>query len=179
MIRVNLAPPVVRPRRVRPRFVGALVGLAYVVMVLGLSGAFAILAGTEQQLLGEIDGAQRELASIRTTLGRGARVREDLAELARRIQAIQDLTKNQAAAILVMDAFADVIPRDLWITTLEGRGTELRAMGSAHSPTAVADFMSNLRASGKFREVEIVVSKQDLAKTPSVVTFEVTCRFGT
>lgn len=179
MIRVNLAPPVVRPPRVRTRFVSVLIGLGYLGLALAVTGAWAALAGTEQQLLGEVEAAQRELASIKATLGRGARVREDLAELARRIQAIQDLTKSQAAAILVMDAFADVIPRDLWITSLEGRGAEIRAMGSAHSPTAVADFMSNLRASGKFREVEIVVSKQDLAKTPSVVTFEVTCRFGT
>jgi hypothetical protein len=37
--------------------------------------------------------------------------------------------------------------------------------------------MANLRASGKFKEVEIVVSRQDLGKSPQLVTFEVTCRF--
>jgi len=37
--------------------------------------------------------------------------------------------------------------------------------------------MTNLRASGKFKDVDIVVSRQDLAKVPRLVTFEVTCRF--
>ena len=86
--------------------------------------------------------------------------------------------KNQAASILVLDAFADTIPRDLWITALEERNAEIKASGTAFTANAVADFMSNLKSSGKFKEVDIVVSKQDLTKAPSSpVTFEVTCRF--
>jgi hypothetical protein len=38
--------------------------------------------------------------------------------------------------------------------------------------------MANLRQAGKFKEVDIVVAKQDLSKSPSPVTFEVTCHFG-
>jgi hypothetical protein len=37
--------------------------------------------------------------------------------------------------------------------------------------------MSNLKSSGKFKEVDIVISRQAIDKTPSLVTFEVTCRF--
>jgi hypothetical protein len=37
--------------------------------------------------------------------------------------------------------------------------------------------MSKLRASGKFKEVDLVVSRQDLARPAPLVTFEVTCRF--
>jgi Tfp pilus assembly protein PilN len=77
----------------------------------------------------------------------------------------------------MLDAFADVVPRDLWITSMEEKGAVLKLTGTAYSTTAVSDLMSNLRSSGKFKEIDIVVSRQDLAKTPSVVTFEVTCRF--
>jgi hypothetical protein len=38
--------------------------------------------------------------------------------------------------------------------------------------------MSNLRRGGKFLDVDITVAKQDVSKSPSPVTFEVTCRFG-
>jgi hypothetical protein len=51
--------------------------------------------------------------------------------------------------------------------------------GAAFSPTAVSNLMTALRASGRFKDVDIVVSKRDLDKTPNVVTFEVTCRFET
>ena len=54
---------------------------------------------------------------------------------------------------------------------------QIKVSGSAFSPTAVADFMSNLRASGKFKDVDLVVSRRDLARPLPLVTFEVTCRF--
>ena len=71
----------------------------------------------------------------------------------------------------------DVVPRDLWITGMEERDSVLKLTGSAFSTTAVSDLMSNLRSSGRFKSIDIVISRQDLAKTPSMVTFEVTCRF--
>ncbi len=61
---------------------------------------------------------------------------------------------------------------------LDLQDTKKKIAGSAFSTTAVADLMSNLKNSGKFRDVDLIVSRQDLAKTPRVVTFEVTCRFS-
>jgi Tfp pilus assembly protein PilN len=77
----------------------------------------------------------------------------------------------------LIDSFADAVPNDLWITRLEDTGALLRVSGTAFSATAVSNLMSALRASGKFKDVDIVVSRRDLDKAPSVVTFEVTCRF--
>ena len=37
--------------------------------------------------------------------------------------------------------------------------------------------MANLKASGKFKDVDIVDAKQDLNKSPRVITFEVVTRF--
>jgi Tfp pilus assembly protein PilN len=53
----------------------------------------------------------------------------------------------------------------------------LRLGGTAFSTTAVSDFMANLKSSGKFKDVDIVVSRQAIDKIPSLVTFEVTCKF--
>ena len=53
----------------------------------------------------------------------------------------------------------------------------MKLSGTAFSTTAVSDFMSNLKATGKFKDVDIVVSRQAIDKTPSLVTFEVTCKF--
>jgi len=41
----------------------------------------------------------------------------------------------------------------------------------------VSDFMTNLKASGKFKDVDLVDARQDLTKSPRTVTFEVSCRF--
>ena len=69
------------------------------------------------------------------------------------------------------------MPRDLWITSLEQKESVLKLSGTAFSTTAVSDFMANLKASGKFKDVDIVVSRQAFDKTPTTVTFEVTCTF--
>jgi Tfp pilus assembly protein PilN len=94
------------------------------------------------------------------------------------VTTIRDLTQDQAKPIRMFDAFASVVPNDLWVTKMEGKGNVLKVTGSAFSAVAVSDLMTNLRTSGKFKEVDIVVSRQDLGKSPRLVTFEVTCRFA-
>ena len=185
MIRINLAPPDSRRRTADVSSApstsgsGILLAVVYAVALLGVGGYYMVLSREESRLTQQVTDQQTELATLKATLGASTQVRERLAELQKRVQAIQDLGKNQAASILVLDAFADTIPRDLWITALEERNAEIKASGTAFTANAVADFMSNLKSSGKFKEVDIVVSKQDLTKAPSSpVTFEVTCRYG-
>jgi Tfp pilus assembly protein PilN len=87
--------------------------------------------------------------------------------------------KGQGRPIALVDTFVSVIPKDLWITNLETReDLRLKVVGAAFSTTAVSDFMQNLRSSGKFTDVDIVVSRRDLSKPTGLVTFEVTCRFN-
>jgi len=69
------------------------------------------------------------------------------------------------------------VPKDLWLTRLEEKGGQLRFAGVAFSSVAVSDFMSNLKASGKFKDVDLVDARQDLTKSPRTITFEVSCRF--
>lgn len=177
MIRINLAPRVERPLR------GLLspVGLAATcVAVLGsLCAWYAALSRGEARLTEQVTALTRELTTFQTALGNGEGSREAMRDLARRTQTVEELTRGQATAIRVLDAVLDVVPPDLWLTALEGRGLELRAVGLASSARAVAAFTANLRASGKFTDVEIVVSRQDLGKTPpGPLSFEITCRFG-
>ena len=60
---------------------------------------------------------------------------------------------------------------------MEEKGTQLKFAGNTYSSTALSDFMSNLKASGRFKDVDIVDAKQDLTKSPRVITFEVIARF--
>jgi Tfp pilus assembly protein PilN len=156
---------------------GLLFGLLYLGAVGGLGGYWWSLGAERTRLTGEIDRAQTELVHLREEIGRGTTIKARVAEMRKRVDVIETLTRDQGRPIKLIDAFADMIPRDLWITGLEERSSSLRISGTAFSATAVADFMANLRASGRFADVDIVISRQDLSKTPRLVTFEVTCRF--
>lgn len=181
MIRINLAPAEKRRRAWRPGVPGLNLGLIFVVLygiaILGLGLYWWKLARDAAELTATVDGETKELATLRTVLGPATKMKEHLAELRRRVYAIDELTKGQERAVLIFDAFLDAVPRDLWVTGFEDKVTVITVTGSAFSTTAVADLMANLARSGKFKDVEIVVSRQDLTKTPRLVTFEVTCRF--
>lgn len=182
MIRINLAPPRERAgvRLAMPGLnLGVAFGVAGVVLAVVIVGSALYLFREEHRLATEVEAGARELNSLRAIVGPAARMREHLAEIQARLKAVQALTKDQGRPLSLIDAFADVVPADLWITGLEDSGAVLRVTGSAFSPTAVSNLMTALRASGKFRDVDIVVSKRELDKVPDLVTFEITCRFET
>jgi type IV pilus assembly protein PilN len=183
VIRINLAPP--ETRRSGPAFsfslpplnLGVVFVIVYIVAVGGLAAFWWGLLAEESRTAADVDRLTRELTSLKATLGEGANVKGRLADVKRRVAILEELTKGQGRSIALLDAFADTVPRDLWITSLEQKESLLKLSGTAFSTTAVSDFMSNLKASGKFKDVDIVVSRQAIDKTPSLVTFEVTCKF--
>ena len=183
MIRVNLAP--VRPRkgvggmqfRMPALNLGLIFLVVYVVAVAGIGVYWWQLSREEARLTGEIDRASREIAMLKPITDQAAKVKEQLADLQKRVKIIDELTRDQSKPIRILDAFVSVVPNDLWITRMEGRGNVLKVTGTAFSASAVSDLMTNLRASGKFKDVDLMVSRQDLARNPRLVTFEVTCRF--
>lgn len=184
MIRINLAPPQRRARfRVAGRGfqvnLGMLFGAAGVALILVIGGTSWYLFRAERRLTAELDAGARELAKLSAIVGPAAKMKEHLADLQARLKVIQALTKDQARPLSLIEAFADAVPDDLWVTGLEDKGAVLRVTGAAFSSTAVSNLMTALRASGKFKDVDIVVSKRDLDKAPNVVTFEVICRFET
>lgn len=177
MIRINLAPPAERRRRGR---LGALaLGAACVVVVAGPGWWYAGLIRGEGHLAHEVTILDQELTALRAALGHEQGAREAMSDLGRRTRAIDELTRGQGTALRVLDVLLDLVPPDLRLTALEGRGAEVRAAGSTRSARAVADFAANLRASGSFKDVEIVSSRQEFGTTPpGPVSFEITCRFG-
>jgi type IV pilus assembly protein PilN len=183
VIKINLAPSDGRQRRAGfqlhlPSFdLGVLFIVIYVAAVVGVGVVWAWRSATELRLSAQVTKDRNELAVLKATIGQGAQIKEQWAGLKARLKAIDDLSKNQARSIALMDAFVDTVPPDLWVTTLEDTGSALKIIGTAHSPTAVSDFMTNLRRSGKFKDIDIITARQDLTKNPRPVTFEVTCRF--
>ena len=183
MIRINLAPAEARRRRPGlslslPSFnLGVAFAIVYVAAVGGVGYHWWSLRAEETRTAADVDRLNREITSLKATLGAGANVKGQLTEVKRRVAILEDLTRGQGRSIALLDTFVDTVPRDLWITNLEQKESVLKLSGTAFSTTAVSDFMTNLKSSGKFKDVDIVVSRQAIDKTPSLVTFEVTCKF--
>ena len=113
MIRINLAPVETRRRGPSmslslPSFnLGIAFTLIYVVAIAALGLYWYGLASEESALNADVDRLNRELASLNTTLGQGAGVKAQLAEVKRRVAILEELTKGQGRSIVLLDAFID------------------------------------------------------------------------
>jgi Tfp pilus assembly protein PilN len=180
MIRINLAPPSVKKGGgfAIPSFnLGMLFGGIAVLLVLVLGIWWWSLSAEIRRLNAEIAQNKKEADRLKVVIAEGQRYQRDSMLLERRLNAIKLAARNQTRPVYLLDAVLDTLPKDLWLTRMEEKGTQLKFAGSAYSATALSDFMSNLKASGKFKDVDIVDAKQDLSKSPRLITFEVVTRF--
>ena len=181
MIKINLLPA--RPRQ---RFairlptlpgLGLLFGALYALAIVLVGGYWFWLSQEGRSLTAELGRLDTEIAQYKAAIAEGNRFKKEKEELERRVALIDLIARNQQRPVYLLDALAGTLPPDLWLTSMEEKERVLKIAGSAFSSTSLADFMTNLKSSGKFRDVDLVVSRQDLTKTPRLVTFEVTCRF--
>jgi len=180
MIRINLAPPPAKRSfgLSIPSFnLGMLFGAVALGLVLVLGVWWWSLSAEIRWLNTEIAQNKKEADRLKVIIAEGQRFRRDKELLERRVNAIELVARRQTRPVYLLDAVLDTLPKDLWLTRMEEKGTQLRFAGTTFSATALSDFMANLKASGKFKDVDIVDAKQDLTKSPRLITFEVVTRF--
>jgi type IV pilus assembly protein PilN len=101
--------------------------------------------------------------------------------LQQRINLIEELQRNRTGGQELLNAVANTVSRTdtLWLTSLSRKGNVLTIQGSAGSINAVANFITQLRRSGYFDQVEIKESLQDPAVTAvQMFTFTLTTQFA-
>jgi len=180
MIRINLAPAATTKSSslTLPGFnLGILFGGLALLLVLVLGGWWWSLSSEIKRLNTEIAENKKQEEQLKVVIAEGERYRRDKEALERRVNAIDLVARQQARPVYLMDALLDQLPKDLWLTRMEEKATQLKFAGNTYSSTSLSDFMSNLKASGKFKDVDIVDAKQDLTKSPRLITFEVIARF--
>jgi Tfp pilus assembly protein PilN len=183
MIRINLAPPSTK-KTGGPSLSsasGVNLGLVFgglAVALVALLGGYSWKVSSDiARLNGEIAQAENEKIRLAAVISEGQRYKREKEELESRVNAIEQIARDQARPAYLMDAMVDVLPADLWLSRIEEKGQQLRLAGTTYSSAALSDLMSNLKASGKFKDVDLVESRQDLTKSPRTITFEVSCRF--
>jgi Tfp pilus assembly protein PilN len=180
MIKINLAPP--RQRKslalsVTGPSLGLLFGVLSLVSILGIGGYWWTLTAEAARLERDIAAMTARLAQLKEAIAEGNRHRAERDDLEKRLIAVEELSRGQTRSLHFLDRLAGTIPADLWLSAAAERDGLFRISGTAFSANAVADFMTNLEAAGPFKDVELVIARQDISKSPRTITFEVTCRF--
>jgi len=102
------------------------------------------------------------------------------AVLQQRINVIETLQKNRTGGQDLLQMVANTVVRvdSLWLTSLDRKGNSIQLEGTAGSINAVANFITQLKTSGYFDQVDIKESTQDTKDTAiQTFTFTLTAQF--
>jgi Tfp pilus assembly protein PilN len=96
--------------------------------------------------------------------------------LENRVKIIESLQKNHVSPVLAMDQLAEAVSRTqyVWLSSLEQKDAVLSMNGTGTSLNAIADFYTNLNATGYFRNVDIGPSLE----SADYYTFSIKCEFA-
>jgi type IV pilus assembly protein PilN len=186
MIRINLL------GRARPKAARQTVPLESTLQVILLAAALVISAGVLWFYYSQLEGQVHTLqADIEKQQGEKARLENLKAQveafqrekdvLQQRIDVIEQLQRNRTGGQELMDALANTVVRTdtLWLTAVARKGDSLAITGEAASINAVANFITELKRSGYFDQIEIKESHQDPGeKAVQTFVFSITANFA-
>jgi type IV pilus assembly protein PilN len=177
MIRINLL------GQARPKAAKQTVPLEATVQIL-LFGAAVVVAAVVlfvvymsqskqlDQTRARIRELQTEKASLQQIKSDVDKFESQKAVLQQRIDVIETLQKNRSGAQDLLQMVANTVVRvdALWLTSITRTGDSLAIEGEAGSINSVANFITELKRSGYFTNVEIKDAKENDIR-PSVQTY--------
>jgi type IV pilus assembly protein PilN len=114
------------------------------------------------QLDAEISAAQQETTRLHSVIQQVQQFEQRKAQLQQRVALIETLRKGQTGPVHMLDQLSRALPPMLWLTALKQTSDEIQIDGKCTNQTAVAEFISNLEASGYFkRSVDIVSTSSE------------------
>jgi Tfp pilus assembly protein PilN len=182
MIRINLLGQA-RPKAAKTTVpLEATIQVIFALVAIGL--ALAVLSITYFQQKHELDETNKKIASLRaekatlqTIKAEVDRFEAQKAVLQQRINVIETLQKNRSGGQELLQMVANTVVRvdSLWLTDLNRKGDALEIKGQAGSINAVANFITQLKRSGYFNNVEIKeATETDLVKSAQTFGFSMT-----
>jgi type IV pilus assembly protein PilN len=135
----------------------------------------------DKQYIADIQKQRAEKSRLEQLKQQVESFEKQKAVLQQRISVIEELQRNRTGGQELLDAIASTVSRTdtLWLNSVDRKGNALTITGSAGSINAVANYITQLKRSGYFQQVEIKESHQDPAnKTVQTFMFSLTALFS-
>jgi Tfp pilus assembly protein PilN len=122
-----------------------------------------------------ISTAEARRAELQEVIDQDAQFEERKATLESRIAAIEQLQRNRVSPIVSLDMLSRAVEDTeyVWITSLTQTNTTFNLNGTGSSVQSIESFLANLRATGYFRNINLVRAQE---ANPNY-TFQLTMSF--
>jgi len=172
MIRINL----VRGKRKKRRELN--VDFAYLIVpALVLAGTFyfhTTVTGKITRLNADIQKANADIERLKKEIGEVEKFKARKAELQRKVDIISSLQTGRSGPVKHFEAISAAIPEKCWIDQLSLQADKVTLSGIALNNHTIANFMTALGQSGRFRDVVLGSAEQTRVANTKLVRFNLT-----
>ncbi len=160
MIKINLLLARKEKKKVglRKEFIVLIVSVVLLIVVLGVIQWS--LEKEKEGTLTKISDTKKEIAYYKSLTTEVNKAKEAQKTLQDKLNVINTLRKEKASPAKVLDELSIDKPEKMHLESLKKEGSKLGIEGIALDDETIANFMTNLRKSKLFKNVDLIVSEQ-------------------
>ena len=160
MIKINLLLARKEKKKVgiRKEFIVLILSIVLLVVVLG--GIQYLLEREKSDILAKISETKKEIAYYKSLTTEVLKAKEAQKILQDKLNVINALRKEKGIPAKVLDELSIDKPEKIHLESVRKDGSKLGIEGIALDDETIANFMTNLRKSKLFKNVDLVVSEQ-------------------
>jgi type IV pilus assembly protein PilN len=132
----------------------------------------------KEDLLTKISNTKKEIAHYKSLTAEVSKAKEAQKTLQDKLNVINSLRKEKATPARVLDELSLGKPEKIQLESLKKEGTKLGIEGIALDDETVANFMTNLRKSKLFKNIELIVSEQVEQSKIKLKKFSLSCEIN-
>lgn len=160
MIRINLLLTREKKKRVGIRKEFVILILALGVLILILAGLQWKIEKEKEELMSRISETRKEIAHYKSLAVEVTKAKEAQKTLQEKLDVINSLKKGKETPVKILDEISMDKPEKLHLELMRKEGTKLGLEGIALDDETIVQFMTNLKKSKLFKNVDLVVSEQ-------------------
>jgi type IV pilus assembly protein PilN len=134
--------------------------LSIVLLVVGLGVMQYLLEKEKDDTLAQISTTKKEIAYYKSLTTEVTKAKEAQKTLQEKLNIINTLRKEKAGPAKVLDELSIDKPEKIHLESVKKEGSKLGIEGIALDDETIANFMTNLRKSKLFKNVDLIVSEQ-------------------
>jgi Tfp pilus assembly protein PilN len=153
--------------------------IVLVVVTMSVGGNFLYyrqLSNKHDKLMADIQEANQQAQQLAAIKQKFIQRQKEADEIKRRFDVIEQLRNNQATPVRLLALVSEGVNTSdtVWLTSMNDQGANVKMEGFALSHVAVANFMTNLKKTNGFKNVELDETIQSDYKGVPAFTFKLT-----
>ena len=160
MIKINLILARKEKKKVGMRKEFIILILSAVLLLVGLGLIQWMLGKEKEDTLVQISNTKKDIAYYKSLTTEVEKKKEEQKMLQNRLNIIDSLRREKASPAKVLDELSIDKPEKIHLESVKKEGSKLGIEGIALDDETIANFMTNLRKSKLFKNVDLIVSEQ-------------------